>query len=418
MSYTRRINNRSALADYSLHQQITSIAGALYHNIGRVRSSGLFNGRAGVTLLFAYLAKTLPGGEYEEITHQYLEQLRESLSRKGMTHGLSTGKAGIGYVFQHLHNIGGIDPAEGPDWDELDRTISLGADRDHSMGNWDPMHGLVGLGIYFIERHKATGEKRHLEKIVDYIESLAVVENNCHVWTSRRSEQEEAVAFNFGMAHGMPGLLSFLAQVYELGIRRPTISSLIQSCMEFLLNQRASRDRLYSFPVSVGATNPESGKAKMQPSWRHGWCYGDLGMANALIHCGRALGQPEWRNKGIAIALRTTAIPFEYAGCEDAPFCHGTVGLVHQYHRLYQSTQNHRFKEAAEHWLKMTMDHYYQPGKFPGGYAYRCFDEDENRWISNVNFGLMEGITGIALVFLSYLHDAEPGWDGIFQTNI
>jgi hypothetical protein len=66
----------------------------------------------------------------------------------------------------------------------------------------------------------------------------------------------------------------------------------------------------------------------------------------------------------------------------------------------------------------MTMQHYYQPGKFPGGYAYRSFDEDENRWVSNPSFGLMEGITGIALVFLSYLHDVEPGWDSIFQTNI
>jgi len=412
------MSRRSASPDYSLHQQINSIAGALYHNMGRVRTSGLVNGRAGVTLLFAYLAKTFPGDGYEEIMHRYLEELRESLSRKSMTHSLSTGKAGIGFVFQHLRNIGLIDTVEGLDWNDLDRVISMGADRDHHLGNWDPLHGLVGLGIYFLERHKETGDKRHLEKIVDYIESLAVVESNCHVWTSRRAEQEETPAFNFGMAHGMPGLLSFLAQAYEVGIRRPTIASLISSCLDFLLAQRASRDRLYSFPVSVSPSNPETGKYKMQLSWRHGWCYGDLGMANALLHCSRALGQSEWRHKGIAIAQRTTAIPFEYAGCEDAPFCHGTVGLVHQYHRLYQATRNPRFKEAAAHWLKMTMDHYYQPGKFPGGYAYRIFDEDENRFISNSSFGLMEGITGIALVFLYYLHDAEPGWDSIFQTNI
>jgi lantibiotic modifying enzyme len=418
MSYTRRINNRSVETDYSLDQQITSIAGTLYHNIGRVRSTGLFSGRAGITLLFGYLAKAFPGGEYEEITYNYLEELRESLTTKSMTHTLSSGKAGIGFVFQHLRNIGLIDPAEGLDLHQLDQQISAGADIDFFNGNWDPMHGLVGLGLYFIERHKETGEHQHLEKIVDHLASLVVRERECFLWASNRSEQEHRPAFNFGMAHGMPGLLSFLAQVYELGIRREIIKMLIPSGLDYLLSYRTTRDRLYSFPISVSPPTRESGRSRIQPSWRHGWCYGDLGMANALLHCGRALGEPEWRQKGLNIARRTTAIHFEYAGCEDAPFCHGTTGLVHQYNRLFQATQDQRFKDAAEHWLKMTMDHYYQPGRYPGGYAYRIFDEDENRLVGITSFGLLEGITGIALVYLYYLHNTEPGWDAIFQTNI
>lgn len=418
MSYTRRIGKRSVPAEYSLHQQVTSIAGALYHNIGRVRSSGLFNGRAGITLLFAYLTKTWPGGEYEEITHGYLEQLRETLAKKGLSHSLSSGKAGIGFVFQHLQNIGVIDPVEGLDFDELDHEISLGADKDHAAGNWDATHGLAGVGLYFIERHKATGEAKYLEKIVDQIASLSTTENGCIVWVSNRPEQHGKPSFNFGTAHGMPGLLSFLAQVYELGIKRDVIGILIPSCIDFLLSHRASRDRLYSFPLSVSVPSEPGGKVKTQPAWRHGWCYGDLSMANTLIHCARALNISEWRSKGLSIALRTTAVPFEYAGCEDAPFCHGTTGLVHQYHRLHQSTQNPRFKDAAEHWLKMTMEHYYQPGKFPGGYASRIFDEDDQTIVGIPSYGLLEGIAGIGLVFLYYLQSSEPGWDCIFHTNI
>ncbi|HEY4111956.1 lanthionine synthetase C family protein [Puia sp.] len=418
MSYTRKITSRSASADYSLHQQITSIAGALYHNKNRVRSFGLFNGRAGITLLFAYLAKTFPGDGYEAITHGYLEELRESLTRKDLSHSLSSGKAGIGFVFQHLCNNGSIDPSEGLDLNELDRVVIAGADRDQVLGTWDPVYGLVGLGIYFLERHKATGETKYLEKIVGHIESLSIEYNGQRVWTSNRPEQEQKQAYNFGMAHGMPGLLSFLARVYELGVCKDSIASLIPACLDFLLQHRASKDRLYAFPVSVSASSAKDGKTAFQPSWRHGWCYGDLGMALALIHCGRALGQPEWRQKGIAIALRTTAIPFEYAGCEDAPFCHGTVGLVHQYHRLYQATRNPRFRDAAENWLKLTMQHYYQPGKFPGGYAYCSFDEDERKLVNTISYGLLEGIAGIGLVYLYYLHGTEPGWDSIFQTNI
>ena len=418
MSYTRTSGNRSLPESYSLHQQIASIAGALQHNITRVTSYGLLNGRAGITLLFAYMAKTFPGGEFEELTYKYLEELRGILSRKGVSHSLSTGKAGIAFVFQHLRNIGLIDRSEGLDLDDLDGLLSHGADRDHRISNWDPLHGLVGLGIYFLQRHKETGEKKYLEQIVDHIASLSTEEQGCFVWLSSRSEQETKQAYNFGMAHGMPGLLSFLAQAYELGIRQEVIGALIPSCIDFLLQHETGRDRLYRFPASISRPSGESGRVKMQPSWRHGWCYGDLGMANALLHCDRAFHHPGWREKAIAIALRTTSIPFEYAGCEDAPFCHGTSGLVHQYHRLYQATGNPRFKDAVHHWLKLTMDHYYQPGKFPGGYAYQTFDEDENRLVSITSYGLLEGIAGIGLVYLSYLHDADPGWDAIFQTNI
>lgn len=418
MSYTHTSGYHSIPESYSLHQQITSIAGALRHNVARVRSYGLLNGRAGITLLFAYMAKTFPGGEFEALTHKHLEELRGILSRKGLSHSLSTGKAGIAFVFQHLRNIGLIDRSEGLDLDEIDALLSLGADRDHRIGNWDPLHGLVGLGIYFLERYKETKQKQHLEKIVDHLAALSTEEKGCFVWLSSRSEQETKQAYNFGMAHGLPGLLSFLAQVYELGIKQEVIGALIPSCIDFILQFETARDRLYAFPASISRPSAETGKVKTQHSWRHGWDYGDLGMANALLHCGRALHQPEWQKKGIAIALRTTAIPFEYAGCEDAPFCHGTAGLIHQYHRLYEATGNQKFKEAVDRWLKLTMEHYYQPGKFPGGYGYQTFDEDENRLVSISSYGLMEGIAGIGLVYLYYLHDAEPGWDSIFQTNI
>jgi hypothetical protein len=61
------------------------------------------------------------------------------------------------------------------------------------------------------------------------------------------------------------------------------------------------------------------------------------------------------------VALKTTRRTFENSGCADAPFCHGTVGLVHQYHRLYQLTNDEAFKKAAEKWLDITLQNFYTP---------------------------------------------------------
>src|SRR5690606_39318501 len=48
---------------------------------------------------------------------------------------------------------------------------------------------------------------------------------------------------------------------------------------------------------------------------RLAWCYGDLSMANALIHCGKALQNENVKNKGVEVALKTMHRTLENSGC-------------------------------------------------------------------------------------------------------
>lgn len=415
--YTENIQEQAIASGCSLRNQITEIADALYQNKEEVRSSGLLVGDAGITLFFAHLASIYPGGKYENITHEYLEKLSHALSHEELSWDMSSGIAGIAFVFQHLRNIGLLDPSEDLNLSALDEAISMGADRDFGEGKWDPLHGLTGLGIYFIERHRETGETKYLEKIVDQLVALSSLEKGCRVWVTPGYRHYSNNNYNFGMAHGMPGLLSFLAQIYALGIRQDAIAAIMPSCVSFLLAHSNDQEKWYTFPGSIEIASTPGGTPKLLPS-RHGWCYGDLGMAVALIHCGKALDRDGWTRMGIDIALQTTLIPFEYTRCGDAPFCHGAVGLVHQYHRLYQATGDNQFKEAARQWLDITRDHYYRPGAYAGGYAYRRYDEAEEKPEFISAYGLLEGIAGIGLVFLTCQHIVKPDWDIIFQTNI
>ena len=403
----------------TLEKQLKTIVDELITNGRLIHNFGLLDGKAGVTLLFAYLTKAYPENElYEDITCSYLEELSLALSEEELPSNMSAGITGIAFVFQHLRNMGLIDLSEDQNLSALDDAIRIYAEQLFEAGNWDPLHGLIGLGIYFIERNKETGDKEYLERIVDQLRELSLTENGNSVWVTPGYKHFTKDNYNFGIAHGMPGVLAFLAQVHTLDIRRSIIEEMIGSCLAYLLSYRnEDSSARFSFPRCIELDYEEGQGPKVLPS-RHAWCYGDLSMANTLIHCGQALGRKDWKEMGLEIALKTTTIPFEYAGCDDAPLCHGVIGLAHQYDRLYNVARELQFKEARDYWLKVARDKYFRPDVYPGGYGYNRYVEAENKFVLGASYGLLEGITGIGLIHLSLITGIKPGWDIIFQTNL
>jgi lantibiotic modifying enzyme len=397
----------------ALPTHIAEIAKQIILHKNEVNYSGLLGGKAGITLLFAYLSKIFPEKNYLQTTFEYLDELNDALGNEAMDHSMSAGVAGIAFIYQHLLNIGILDVSDDLNLSELDAFIDRGIDVDFQMGNWDPLHGMVGLGIYFLERNKETGEKKYLEKIVDYLAGMRTTVGNHQLWMTPGYGTYSDDNYNFGMAHGMPGVLSFLAQTHARGIRQQAIDEMITSCLPFLLQYEYADDAVYSFPPTIDL---HLKKEKLHA--RLAWCYGDLSMAIALVHCGKALQNENLQTKGIEVALKTTHRTLENSGCADACFCHGAVGLAHQYHRLYQCTNNERFKAAADYWIDLTLQHFYKPSANGDGYYFQAFNEETKTFEFHTSYGLLEGSAGIALVYLSYLYNLNPNWDIIFLTNV
>ena len=406
-----------------LWKQIENIAKQIQEEIVRITNPGLLDGKAGIVLLYAYLSRLFPEKNYSETTFRFLDELSDSLANDEMDHSMSGGVAGIAFTFQHLRNCGVLNKSDDLNLSEVDEFIASGVDHDFNTDNWDPLHGMVGLGIYFLERHKETGEKKYLEKVIDYLSRMRTAVDEHKVWITPGYGKYSNDNYNFGMAHGMPGILSFLAQVYSREIKQQEIEEMISSCLPFLLQHEYGEDEEYCLPAGQAGfpTSIERGKKdkEQQQGSRLSWCYGDLCMANALVHCGRALQDDTLKTHGIKIALKTTKRNFESAGCMDAPFCHGTTGLVHQYQRFYQFTGNEVFKYAAEKWVNITLKDFYKPGTGVGGYSFRCLNEEKNLFEYVSEYGLLEGSAGIALVYLSWLYtNSKPDWDIIFLTNV
>lgn len=405
------VRNKSQL----LSRQVDTIAAEILQKKELINDRGLLGGKAGIVLLFAYLAKLFPDKEFDQTILEYLNELSIALADDELDINMSGGVAGIAFAFQHLRNIGVLDKNDDLGLSSLDEFIGLGADYDCKAFNWDPLHGLTGLGIYFLERNQETGDKKYLEKIVDYLAAMRTNHGEHKLWITPGYGKYSNDNYNFGMAHGMPGVLSFLAQVHARHIKQNEIEEMISSCVPFLLQNEYDEESEYSFPTTI-EVSPEN--TDRETGSRLAWCYGDLCMANALIHCGTAVGRHDWKKKGIDVALKTTQRNFESAGCTDAPFCHGTTGLVHQYNRLYRFTGNDVFSYAAEKWIRLTLQHFYKPGEGAGGYFFRSFNEADNRFEYVPQYGLLEGSAGIALVYLSWLYNVPPDWDIIFLTNV
>lgn len=63
-------------------------------------------------------------------------------------------------------------------------------------------------------------------------------------------------------------------------------------------------------------------------------------------------------------------------------------------------------KEAAEYWIEKTLE----MARFEDGAAgYKTWHGNDNGF--EKEYGLLEGISGIGLVLLSYISDTEPVWD-------
>jgi lantibiotic modifying enzyme len=230
--------------------QIEAIAEQILEKKCDIKQVGLLGGRAGITLLFAYLSKAYPEKGYLQVTLDYLDELSDSLSNEELNYNMSAGVAGIAFVFQHLRNLGILDNEDDLNLSELDEFIGQGAEQDFRTVNWDPLHGITGLGIYFLERNKETADNTFLENIVDHLAAMRTDVGGFKVWITRGYEKLSNDNYNFGMAHGMPGILSFLAQVHQRGIRQNEIAEIVSLSLPYLL-QHEYTDEIYSFPISI-----------------------------------------------------------------------------------------------------------------------------------------------------------------------
>ena len=146
----------------------------------------------------------------------------------------------------------------------------------------------------------------------------------------------------------------------------------------------------------------------LSKSSRLAWCYGDLGIGIALYQTAMIIKDKNLEMESLEILKHTTKRrDLQENRVIDAGLCHGTAGIAHIYNRMFNYTGDEIFKESALYWIDQTLKF----GKFPDGFAgYKTWKTEKyGGWVNDT--GLLEGIAGVGLMFISALSDIEPRWD-------
>jgi lantibiotic biosynthesis protein len=379
-------------------------------------------GRAGTGILYAYLARALPGRGYEEAALAEVDEAIAAVAGTPLPPALYGGFPGIGWMVEHLRDsVPGIDDETN---EGIDEGILTWLEGPGWEGDYDLINGLVGLGVYAMERLPHAGGEACLVRVIDRLAEASEEQAGGITWWTRpellsvqsRKDYPEGW-YNLGLAHGVPGVIALLGEAYERGIASSRVRSLLDGAVRWLLGRKLPEtiDAVFPSCLSTDVSNPP------KPS-RSAWCHGDPGVAIALLSAARRAGDLRWEAEALTIARKAACRPLGQAGIVDAGLCHGAAGLGHIWNRFFQATGEPLFRDAARFWLRRTLE-MHRPGQGLAGYlawkgrANRRMDEDvELAWLGDP--GLLTGVTGIALALLAAVSSIEPEWDRLLLTNV
>ncbi len=368
--------------------------------------ASLSGGSAGIALLFAYADAAGPGSR-TRVAH-VLDAAVDAVASQRMGASLYGGFTGIAWTVAHLRRSTAADPEDDPN-EEIDRALVTLLATRRWRGDYDLVSGLVGFGVYALERLPRPSAVECLDRIVGHLERSAEETADGTTWLSRAAdlppsfrEGLPARYYNLGLAHGVPGVIALLGAMCGAGVVRKRARALLGSTVSWLLAQKLPDDR-----PSVFSTRVERGAEIGKPA-RSAWCYGDPGVAAALLVAARGANEPSWEREALVVARRAAARPAELAGVRDAGLCHGAAGLAHVFNRLAQATGDRALRAAARSWFARALS-MRRPGLGIAGFRSLVPTRRGTRWCDET--GVLTGAAGIALALEAACSTVEPEWD-------
>jgi hypothetical protein len=372
-----------------------------------VEAASLAAGRGGVALFFAYLAEALADDAVRETAIRLVEEALDlAAAARQKSYALYEGFTGTAWMLAHLDGwlleLSDNDPNGGVDA----ALLELAATRPWH-DDFDLLTGLVGIGVYCLERLPRPIAAACLEHVVARLAELAESDGVGVTWRTppetlavQVAAARRGGAYNLGLAHGVPGVIALLGKACSAGVAVTTARPLLGRAVPWLLAQRLSDETSAAFPALAGAG------AVPEPA-RSAWCYGDPGVASALLVAARHASVPGWQEEALAFARRAAARPEAECRAVDAGLCHGAGALAHMFNRLYQATGEAIFRDAARRWVARVLDQRVE-GMGIGGYsAYRV---DGSRWSDP---GFLDGAAGTGLALLAAATSLDPRWDRV-----
>jgi len=385
-----------------------------------IKEASLAGGTAGLAILYAYLARARSGYGDQEIAMKFLDKAGGAVAATRMSPFFFGGFTGVAWAVAHLEQRL-VDSDSEDACQVIDEALKIHLNFSPWQGDYDLVSGLVGYGVYALERLPRKSAVDCLKLVVSRLEEIAEHTKSGITWHTAPELLPDSTRkdfplgyYNLGLAHGVPGVIALLGHVCatrdkRLQPARAKSRLLLEEAVSWLLAQQPA-DRTQPFPYHIASGIP------FTPS-RVAWCYGDLGIAVALLGAARCVRKLTWEREALLIGRRVAARLPEQSGVVDCGLCHGAAGVGHIFNRLFQATGQARFAAAARFWFKRTLEMRRSDQGIAGFVAFMPNPKrpNERQWIAAP--GILEGAAGIALALLAATTPIEPKWDRILMLS-
>jgi lantibiotic modifying enzyme len=385
-----------------------------YLESGDAALDDVTGGYAGAALFYAYLHAASANDAAADRALAAIERSTSALAQKQLLPALYSGFLGVGWVVSHLTRdlFEGDAELAGEIDDALRQLLTNVEDRI----TFELIYGLAGYGTYLVERLPDPGAAALLGRVLDLLEASRDASGVWHSdpgWMSPwQREQMPRGCYNLGVAHGIPGVIGFLAAAKREGVDDPRLAQFVSDAVPWTLARKWDQPSSL-FPAFI----PVGGEP--YPT-RTAWCYGDLGVAAVLLSAAESFGCDDWKREALSIARTAARRSIEETMVRDAGLCHGSMGIAHLFNRMAQASGDDELRDAAERWVRVALD-MRRPGEGLAGLM-SWVDVTENGkvvgWEWKTEPGFLSGAAGVGLALLAAVTDFEPRWDRVLLVSI
>jgi lantibiotic modifying enzyme len=376
----------------------------------------LGRGRSGIAVFLAHAGKCLKEPAFDEVAYEMIAEMVEELASTRLRPSLYNGFSGIAWAANHV--IRCRNAPESIDFSAVDNALLSLVQTKQWRGEFDLISGLVGFGVYALDRLPNPTAERILVEITARLHELAQRNDGRITWFLPPEQMHLEARllhpqgwYNLGVAHGVPGIISLLGAICRAGVEPGRTCDLIEGAVRWLTAQRLPEESVGCFPNWV-----EPGLSPRDET-RLAWCYGDAGVAAALMVAGKGTGNATVRELAHDIGIRAALRSPETSKVVDAGLCHGSAGLAHLFARLHRATGDSRFRKAADYWLTVTLDMRVEDLPF-GGFHQVLMTPETGSPRREATPGLLGGSAGIGLALLTAASEDQLGWDTILLCNM
>lgn len=371
--------------------------------VADVLESGLMGGAAGVACFYAYYADWTGDLHFKGLAEEMVEQALSPPAGHFPEFSFSNGYAGIAWTLQHLMDQKLLEIDATSVVDKLNPLLAEHMLEDIRDIHYDYLHGSLGYAFYFLSLSGEECFYDELSTVVKELDRLAMTEEDgSKKWLSVLDADNGLKGFNLSLSHGMASIMIMLSQFMSHGIEEALCQRLLDGAYKYLRKQQLSGTEYISvYPSWALESMEEPGNSRMA------WCYGDLGIALACLHAGKAINDPVMFRHGEDLIIRSCARKdLKSNRVMDAGLCHGAAGLALIFNTAYQNMLNEETRIAAEYWLGECLKMDTHSDGIAGYKAW--YHPKYGGWVKVP--GLLEGAAGIGLALLSFISNREPAW--------